>query len=271
MSFPFNPIQDKQDEVRAQYENAEKLKTRISLHEQFSINPYGWQRWVFDQLALPPVCKVLELGCGTGSLWTENLRRIPPGWDITLSDFSDGMLNIARCTLEEQRAFEFKQIDACMSPLPFETEQFDAVLANHMLFYVPDRTALFAEIRRVLKCEGHIYATTTGEKHLWELVDIASHFDAGLINWGKAANPFTLENGTPQLSPWFANISTRRYEDALMVRESGPLVDYILSGWHSMPETWCEEFKKFIQTEMDECGGVIYITKDSGMFIAEKN
>jgi SAM-dependent methyltransferase len=271
MAFPFNPIPDKQEEVRAQYENPEKLNVRISLHDKFSINPYGWQRWVFDQLALPPVCKVLELGSGPGNLWTDNLGRIPPGWEITLSDFSGGMLKIARCTLEGQRSFEYKQIDACMSPLPFETEKFDAVIANHMLFYVPDRPALFAEIRRVLRCEGHLYATTTGQKHLWELVDLASHFDAGMLNWGSVANPFTLENGGIQLSPWFANISLRRYEDALMVRETGPLVEYILSGWKGMPETWCEDLHKFIQTEMDECGGVIYVTKDSGMFIAEKN
>jgi ubiquinone/menaquinone biosynthesis C-methylase UbiE len=271
MTFPFNPIQDKTNEVREQYENAEKLKTRISLHEKFSINPYGWQHWIFDQLVLPPVCKVLELGCGPGNLWKDNLGLIPPGWEITLSDFSEGMLKIARCTLEGQRSFEFKQIDACMPPLPFETEQFDAVIANHMLFYVPDRPALFAEIRRVLKCEGHLYATTTGRRHLQEMVEIAGHFDAGMINWGSAANPFTLENGGSQLSPWFANISLRRYEDALMVREAGPLVEYILSGWKSMPESWCEDFKRFVQTEMDECGGVIYVTKDSGMFIAEKN
>ncbi len=271
MTFPFNPIQDKTNEVRAQYGNAEKINTRISLHEKFSINPYGWQRWIFDQLALPPVCKVLELGCGPGNLWMDNLGRIPPGWDITLSDFSEGMLKIAHCSLDGQRSFEFTQIDACMSPLPFETEQFDAVIANHMLFYVPDRPALFAEIRRVLKCEGHLYATTTGQRHLQEMVEIASHFDAGMLNWGSQANPFTLENGGPQLSPWFANISLRRYEDALMVREAGPLVEYILSGWKSMPESWCEDFKKFVQTEMDECGGVIYVTKDLGMFIAEKN
>ncbi len=66
MTFPFNPIPDKTNEVRAQFEDPDNLKARITLHEKFSINPYGWQRWIFDQLVLPPVCKVLELGSGTG-------------------------------------------------------------------------------------------------------------------------------------------------------------------------------------------------------------
>jgi len=37
-----------------------------------------------------------------------------------------------------------------------------------------------------------------------------------------------------------------------------------------MPDTWCEDFKKFIDTEMVRCGGVIYITKVSGMFAGGK-
>ena len=37
-----------------QYKNAQNLNARIQLHERFSTNKYGWQRWVFDRTAPVP-------------------------------------------------------------------------------------------------------------------------------------------------------------------------------------------------------------------------
>ena len=39
--------------IVAQYRTTANLQARITLHERFSVNPYGWQRWVFDQFDLP--------------------------------------------------------------------------------------------------------------------------------------------------------------------------------------------------------------------------
>ena len=50
--------------VRSQYRTDQNLKARIELHASFSTNPYPWQRWVFDHLAIPKRARVLELGCG---------------------------------------------------------------------------------------------------------------------------------------------------------------------------------------------------------------
>ena len=69
--------------------------------------------------------------------------RIPAGWSITLSDFSPGMLDAAwRNLVVTGRAFQFKEIDA--QSIPFEDETFDAVIANHMLYHVPDRPKAIA-------------------------------------------------------------------------------------------------------------------------------
>jgi ubiquinone/menaquinone biosynthesis C-methylase UbiE len=91
--------------VESQYRDASNLNARIALHERFSTNAYGWQRWVFDQLELPPDARVLELGCGTGKLWVENRDRTPEGWDVTLTDASPGMLREARRNLGLDRRF----------------------------------------------------------------------------------------------------------------------------------------------------------------------
>ncbi len=144
------------------------------------------------------------------------------------------MLEETRRNLEKQRSFRFKVIDA--QSIPFRDGYFDAVIANHMLYHVPDRPAALAEIRRVLKPTGHFYASTVGDRHLVEMANLVGKFDAGLASWGKkATDSFTLENGVAQLSQWFAEIKLYRYEDALEVTEAAPLVDYILSGRAAHP------------------------------------
>jgi len=120
-----------------QYRDASKLNARERLHSRFSINPYGWHRWAFDQLALPAECDILELGCGPAYLWCENGDRIPEGWGITLSDFSPGILQRAHQNLRSaRRSFNLVTIDA--EDVACRSELFDAVIANHMLYHVPD-------------------------------------------------------------------------------------------------------------------------------------
>lgn len=62
--------------MEKQYRDASNLNARIALHERFSTNPHPLLRWLFDRLELPPEGRILEIGCGTGKLWVENLERI---------------------------------------------------------------------------------------------------------------------------------------------------------------------------------------------------
>jgi hypothetical protein len=73
-------LSDQEFLLTDQYKNASNLDARIQLHRLFSINKYGWMRWVFDQFDLPPACRILDLGCGPADLWVQNLERIPAGW-----------------------------------------------------------------------------------------------------------------------------------------------------------------------------------------------
>ena len=125
-----------------QYENASNLKARIKIHELFSTNKEGWMNWFFDQLNLPNKISILELGCGDGSLWNKNFNRIPLDWDITLTDFSQGMLKDAKINLGDKASrFKFKLVDA--QSIPFEDCNFDVVIANNMLYHVLIKKKLF--------------------------------------------------------------------------------------------------------------------------------
>jgi SAM-dependent methyltransferase len=250
-----------------QYKDASNLDARIRLHQRFSLNPYGWHPWVFDHFDLQSTCRILELGCGPGHLWLENLARIPGGWEVLLSDFSPGMLAEARRNLEGKGPFQFKVIDA--GSIPCESETFDAVIANHMLYHLLDRSVAFAEIRRVLKPSGRFYASTGGARHLAEIRDLIIKFDLRLSSWGRGGEPFTLENGGAQLSPWFTGIALHRFENALEVTEATALVDYILSGWaKQILSDRQADFEEFISRALESCGGVFHITEDAGLFVS---
>jgi len=254
-----------------QYNDAAKLNARIALHERFSTNTYGWHRWVWDQFDLPTAAHILEIGCGPGTLWVENKERIPSGWNITLSDFSEGMLREARRNLGAlNHPIRFETADAQV--LPFLNDHFDAVIANHMLYHVPDRERAYAEIKRVLQPEGRLFAATNGRTHLQEIAQIVQSFDRKLRAWnGLSALTFLLETGGAELERWFDHVELRRYPNALLVDEAEPLVAFILSMAHA--DDFDAKQRAALHAHIEQqiaAHGSLRITKDTGVFVATK-
>lgn len=268
-------LQNQQYLASEQYKDSSHLSARIQLHQLFSTNPYGWFRWVFDQFTLPTSAHVLEVGSGPGTLWNENWLRIPTGWRITLSDFSPGMVREAEGNLgEHEKLFTYEASDGMA--IPFSGETFDAVIANHVLYHIPDRQKALAEINRVLVSGGRFFATTIGENHLVELSQIMDGFIPTRGNYySPGLNPggFTLENGLEQLSPWFDLVEIRKYPDALVVTEAAPLVNYLLSmiTWRDILSNKEAVSKlNLVINNLIEQHGSIHIQKCSGMFIVVK-
>ena len=253
-----------------QYKDSSNLDARVAIHQRFSTNAYGWMNWVFDHLLkLPEDAMILELGCGPAYLWKENASRIPSGWRITLSDLSPRMLDAAwRNLVVTGRAFQFKEIDA--QSIPFEDESFDAVTANHMLYHVPDRAKAIAEIHRVLKPDGHFFATTIGKNHLKEIAHWLRQVSPGsdLESFGR---PFSLENGSGQLKQFFRQVRLSRYSDNLQVTEVEPIIAFMRSTTYSngISEQKIAQLQVELEQELKERGN-IFISKDSGLFEAVK-
>jgi ubiquinone/menaquinone biosynthesis C-methylase UbiE len=252
-----------------QYKDASNLDARIQLHLRFSTNTIDWHRWVFEQFSIAEDSRILELGCGPAYFWRKNLDRIPACCRLTLSDFSEGMLQEAKNTLADSAArFSFQLIDA--QSIPHQDASFDIVIANHMLYHVPDRARAFSEICRVLQPQGRFYAATNGDAHLHEIDEliqrVAPSF-SGIV--GRGGSPFSLENGAQQMAPWFSHIEQRRYENALIVTEVEPLIAYILSTRVKRVLTE-EQFRQLREIAAQELArnGSIAITKETGLFIA---
>ena len=75
--------------LKNQYQNASNISARINLHSLYSQNPQGWFPWICEQCRIEPGMEILEIGCGDGTLWKENLSKLPAHVHITLSDISE--------------------------------------------------------------------------------------------------------------------------------------------------------------------------------------
>lgn len=97
---------------------------------------------------------VLELACGTGQL-SHTLSRRVRLWEAT--DFSEAMIAEAKKKKHSSR-LHFSVQDA--TSLPYAPGSFDAVVISNALHIMPYPDKALAEISRVLKPEGILFAPT---------------------------------------------------------------------------------------------------------------
>lgn len=122
---------------------------------------------------------------------TRELR--PAGWCIVCTDLSPGMAAEARSELAGEAGLSFAAADA--QALPFPDESFDVVLANFMLYHVPDRPRALAEIRRVLRSGRQFAAATVGRTHMGGMRELVLRFVPDLPPEAVAQSQhFLLEN-----------------------------------------------------------------------------
>lgn len=252
-----------------QYKDASNLNARLALHRRFSTNAQGWTAWLFDQMlaaAPKPTLRLFEVGCGPATLWRVNHARIPAGWSLTLSDFSIGMMSEARAALAKRAVFAVANVQ----DLPTRA-RFDVVVANHMLYHVPDRRRGIAELARITADDGCLVASTVGENHMVEIDARLRAFGITMPPLSGATQEFTIENGAAQLRASFEEVELLSYEDSLRVTEVEPLIAYIRSmrAGKALTEEILDQmradFAGVIQRE-----GCVSISKSSGVFVARR-
>jgi ubiquinone/menaquinone biosynthesis C-methylase UbiE len=252
--------------LREQYKDGSNLSARIRLHQRFSTNRYGQMRWILDRIQIREDASVLELGCGTGILWRGS-AKVPSGWRVILSDMSDGMLRETRAALARLGlAFTCTQTDA--QAIPFCDESFDAVIANHMLYHVPDIPRALREVRRVLKPSGFFYAATMGRANMKEMDELGARFFS-IPRMTESTERFGLESGEACMRAAFSEVKLERYPDSLVITEAAPLMDYINSMRvrSRVTDEQINALRQHVENEI-ATHGEIRMTKDSGLFIA---
>jgi ubiquinone/menaquinone biosynthesis C-methylase UbiE len=108
--------------------------------------------------------RVLEVGCGQGGFAEALMQR---GVDVVAVDQSQRMVELTAA-----RGVDARRAD--VQSLPFDDHAFDVVVANYMLYHVPDLPLALSQVTRVLRPGGALVAATNSRRQLqelWTLVD----------------------------------------------------------------------------------------------------
>lgn len=241
-------INDQFKAVQKQYKTSDNLNVRISLHAKYSTNPLGFGNWLFSRYNLAPNIRILELGCGTGDMWKSKLHLLDPSIDLLLTDFSENMVSAAKDTLHADGNISYDVVN--IENIPYGDCGFDRVIANMMLYHVPDLNRGLSEVKRVLTEDGYFYCATYGEHGIMPFIADTLK-DYGVKD--TTNKKFTLQNGYNILKKFFSQVERLDYEDSLAVTEIDDLLDYI-DSLTTTPDTARlerETIKRALKQKMD--------------------
>jgi SAM-dependent methyltransferase len=214
--------------VRREYASEATLRTRRETHEQYTVPSIDFPLWVLRRIHWRGDEMVLDIGSGAG-VYYNCLREYWPDVSYSALDQSQGMLEVHRAT------GQVLQADA--QQLPFGDGVFDVVMANHMLYHVPNIEYALLEARRVLKPNGVLIAATNSIQTMPEFHALFRRGMLLLSTPGKvysqpplpAASNFSLENGTRILARYFYGVVRHDLPSSLVFPSVEPVMAYLES------------------------------------------
>jgi ubiquinone/menaquinone biosynthesis C-methylase UbiE len=257
------------DKMKEQYKDDKNLSIRIKLHDQYSTNKLGFIPWLFTKYEFSQGYRILELGCGNGGQWENRIGQLPEGCLLVLSDYSKGMVNKVWSKYSNHTNVLTQRID--IQDIPFPDESFDAVIANHMLYHVPDIPKALSEVNRILKSGGRFYASTNGTGGMQHYLHEAFQKIYPTINAFTEKFSFNLQNGGEILGQNFDEVQRFDYEDSLSITETQDLIDWIKStiSMESFTENDLSGLYGYFEG-IRQRDGAINIPKETGLFIVSK-
>jgi ubiquinone/menaquinone biosynthesis C-methylase UbiE len=104
---------------------------------------------------LKPNHRVLDLGCGPGSITADIAALVPEGSVIGL-DYGQPVIEIANAKAKELGLSNCSFQVGDVTSLPFEDDSFDVVHTHQVLIHLPDPVSALKEMRRVCKKGGFV-------------------------------------------------------------------------------------------------------------------
>ena len=216
-----------------QYGDGTKLDVRIELHKRFS-TAIPFPEFEAALIDWPDTPQVLECGTGTGRFWDNT--QVPDSASLMLTDLSPGMVDEAVAHAQRRGRTDVTGRECDVQSLPFADSSFDVVVANHMLYHVPDPDLGVAELARVLRPDGVVLVSTNGDGHMDVVKEVIAEV---LEDHGDALyDVFGIDTGEARLRRSFASVVWHAYDNDLIVDDPALLTAYCLSfppGEHATP------------------------------------
>ena len=222
-----------------------------SLKEQWQVSgsaPESYERFavarLFRQLAerllldvpLRPGHRVLDVACGTGIVARLAALRVAPSGCVVGIDLNEAMLAVARSrSAEEGASIVWKQADAVA--LPFADAEFDVVLCQQGLQFMPDKARALSEMRRVAVQGGVVALDVFGEADRFNvaLADALGRY-VGEVTAKVSLTRFTLGDATVLRSlleqAGFVSIDLRTI---VLTRRVEPTQEWLLEATAGVP------------------------------------
>ena len=200
-------------------------------HHESVLRSHRWRTAENSAAYLLPHLKsgdrVLDLGCGPGTITADLATLVSPG-RVTALEITDAALDLARTEIARRELTSVDFVVGDVHGLDFADDTFDVVHAHQVLQHVADPVAALREMRRVTRAGGLIavrdsdYAAFTWFPELPELDEWLALYqrvargnggepDAGrrLLSWAHAAG---LTDVTATSSTWcFADDEDRSW------------------------------------------------------------
>ena len=189
---------------------------------------------------LRPGLRVLDFGCGPGSISVGLAKAVAPG-ELHGVDMEASQVELARSVAEAggQRNALFHVGD--VTSLPFEDAFFDVAHCHNVLMHVPDTRAALAEVTRVLKpggvigCREMICASCFmhpdfgGGRRMWDMFEDLVAAGDGHPQMGKELKTVLLDAG-------FANVRTTASFDDYDTPDDVDFAYKMITKWFLSPE-----------------------------------
>lgn len=218
--------------VRAQYATAAHLRVRHQTYEKYQYPKVDFPLWVLARHVWRGDERILDVGSGTGSYFTRLREHLPDARYVGLDLYT--------ALLKANNAPVRVQADA--AALPFADASFEIVMANQMLYHMPDLPGTLAEISRVLQPGGILLAAAESLYNMPQIYSLVRQAIGALMPAEAASttfNPphmaFGLENGTRLLSRMFYGVVRYELPTILIFEAADPILDFITS-WRSLFE-----------------------------------
>lgn len=218
---------DRKHMTEVSYKTPNKLDVRRQTHALYTEPKRNFYATVLNQIEWTGNEVVIDVGCGSGGYTADVQERSAR---YIAGDLSFGMA--ASVPTQDRLVLD-------VQALPFAPQQADVVLANHMLYHVPDKTAALQAIAQVLKPDGRLIATTNSRHSMQEMYQLLDQA-ARILNLEthftdlRTALAFNTENGEEILGRVFSRVKHIRLDGAFVFPKPAPLLAYInsMSEWY---------------------------------------
>jgi SAM-dependent methyltransferase len=210
---------DESSYVKDQYAEDTNLATRIRTHTLYSEPRVDYPDWVLAHIDWRGDERTVDVGCGAGTYAAAVLQRTS---HYIAGDLSPGMLRGVHAP---------HRVNLDAQALPLADGSVDVLLANHMIYHIPDQERAVAGFARVLRPGGVLLAATNSASNMAEIRELVREAARrmGIAGEIDPYTPlsFTLENGATLLRRHFARVERSDHPAAFLFPEAQPVLDYL--------------------------------------------